>query len=149
LVAVGDPLDNTGGGRTPPGVALISNRTYAQTYDGATLKRPPGKTLSEIRIVPNPYSISSYLDDSDPYSLRFPGEKDKIAFFNIPGRCTIKIYTELGELINTIEHDDGTGDDSWNSITSSRQVVVSGVYIVVFENKDTGEKTVQKLVVIR
>jgi len=61
----------------------------------------------------------------------------------------IRIYTELGELIKEIVHNDGTGDAYWNSITSSNQVIVSGIYIVVFENKDTGEKTIKKLVVVR
>ena len=109
--------------------------------------------MDSIRIVPNPYSISAYMDAKDPYSLRFPGEKDKIAFLNIPGYCTIKIYTELGELINTIEHNDGSGDAYWNSITSSNQVIVSGVYIVVFENKTSGElygaRKMQKLLIVR
>jgi hypothetical protein len=97
-----------------------------------------------IRIAPNPYIISS-----SENTLRFPSEPDKIAFFNIPAKCVIKIYTEVGELIKEIVHNDGTGDAYWNSITSSNQVIVSGVYIVVFENTDTGEKTIKKLVVIR
>ena len=97
-----------------------------------------------IRIAPNPYIISS-----SENTLRFPSEPDKIAFFNIPGNCVISIYTELGELIKQIVHNDGTGDAYWKSITSSNQVVVSGVYIVVFENKDTGRKTIKKLVIVR
>ncbi len=154
VIAVGDPAQNTGGGNTPAGVALVSNRAYGQTYDPAYLKRAPGiatnpNYMDSIRIVPNPYSISSYMDPDDPYSLRFPGEGDKIAFLNIPGYCTIKIYTELGELINTIDHTDGSGDEYWTSITSSKQVIVSGVYIVVFENKQTGDKRIQKLIVVR
>ena len=40
-------------------------------------------------------------------------------------------------------------DAYWTSLTSANQVVVSGIYIVVFENKDTGEKTIKKLVVVR
>ena len=129
--------------RTPAG-ELESSRFYTQTYDPAFLKRPAGTGASQIRIAPNPYVISS-----NESSLRFPNEPDKIAFFNIPGNCVIKIYTELGELIKEIVHDDGSGDAYWNSITSSNQVIVSGIYIVVIENKDTGEKTMKKLVVIR
>jgi hypothetical protein len=110
----------------------------------ASIVSPFTKPSDAIRIAPNPYIISS-----NENALRFPGEPDKIAFFNIPGNCLIKIYTELGELIKEIVHNDGTGDDYWNSITSANQVVVSGIYIVVFENKDTGEKTVKKLVIVR
>ena len=142
--AVGDPALNTGQGLTPAGVALTSSRYYSQTYDPAFLKRSPGTAMSDIRIVPNPYSISSPLG-----SLRFEGEPDKIAFFNIPGYCKIRIYTELGELIKEIDHTDGSGDHYWNSVTSSNQVIVSGIYIVVFENTQTGERIIKKLSVIR
>ncbi len=69
-------------------------------------------------------------------------------FYNIPGICTIKIFTERGDLIETIEHTNGSGDEAWNSITSSAQTVVSGLYIVVFETPD-GQKAIRKFVVIR
>ena len=97
-----------------------------------------------FRIAPNPYIISSAEN-----VLRFPSEPDKIAFFNIPGNCTIRIFTELGELIKEIDHKDGSGDAYWNSITSSGQVVVSGIYIVLVENRDTGERFTRKLVIVR
>jgi len=159
IVAVGDPALNTGDGLTPPGVALISSRYYTQTYDPAYLKRQAGDqdtsatwgadgkskwTMKDIRIVPNPFSLSS-----TEATLRFYKEPDKIAFFNIPGYCKIRIYTELGELIKTIDHNDGSGDAYWNSVTSSNQVIVSGIYIVVFENTTTGERVIKKLSVIR
>jgi hypothetical protein len=145
VVTVGDPSLNTGNALTPRDT-LFSNRIYTQTYTPAYLqpKRPAGQQLSDIRIVPNPYVISS-----DPTQLRFPNEPDKIAFYNIPARCKISIYTELGELINEIVHTSGSGDEYWNSITSSRQVVVSGIYIVVFEDLDSGKRAIQKLSVIR
>jgi len=159
IVAVGDPALNTGEGLTPAGVALTSSRYYTQTYDPAYLKRQAGDqdttaswgadgkskwTMNDIRIVPNPYSISS-----TAATLRFDQEPDKIAFFNIPGYCKIRIFTELGELIKEIEHNDGSGDAYWNSITSSNQVIVSGIYIVMFENTTTGERVIKKLSVIR
>lgn len=124
---------------------LESSRYATQTYDPANLKRPAGRSLSDIRIVPNPYIINP------DTRLGFPGslDYDKIAFYNIPGRCTIKIYTELGELIKTIEHTDGSGDEFWYSVTSSNQIVVSGIYIAVITDDDTGEKHIAKFAVIR
>ncbi len=127
-----------------PAHTLKSNRYYTQAYDPTNLKRPAGEKLSDIRIVPNPYNISA-----DPNNLLFPGEGDKIAFFNIPGECTIRIFTESGELIKTIEHTDGTGDAYWNCTTSSNQVIVSGIYLVVVTDHKTGKNWVEKLVVIR
>ena len=142
VVTIGDPALNTGAALTPRDT-LFSNRVYTQTFTPVYLqpKRPPGQKLSDIRIVPNPFVISS--------ALAFPNEPDKIAFYNIPGQCKISIYTELGELITEIRHTSGSGDEYWNSITSSRQVIVSGIYIVVFEDLDTGQRTIQKLSVIR
>ncbi|MFQ5772482.1 MAG: hypothetical protein ACE5HX_18240, partial [bacterium] len=71
-----------------------------------------------------------------------------LAFFGLPPKCTIKIFTERGDLVETIEHIDGTGDEFWNSITSSRQVIVSGIYIAYFEAPD-GESTTRKIIIIR
>lgn len=102
------------------------------------------EALDQIRVVPNPYNISASSE------LGF-GElaQNRLYFFNIPGRCDIKIYSELGELVETIEHRDGSGDQAWDSLTSSGQIIVSGIYIAVIENKDTGGKKIVKFVIIR
>jgi hypothetical protein len=143
IVTIGDPTLNTGAALTPKDT-LFSNRIYTQTYNPVYFKakRPPGLSMDSIRIVPNPFVLSAR-------TYNFTDEPDKIAFFNIPGRCKIKIYTELGEKVTEIEHTNGSGDEYWNSITSSRQVVVSGIYIVVFEDMDTGNRAIQKLSIIR
>jgi hypothetical protein len=142
LTAVGP---NQPGGTSTPAGRLESSRFYTQTYDAANLKRPPVDDMSKIRVVPNPYIITADL------SVRFPGtpDEDKIAFYNIPGECTIKIFTELGELVKTIEHTNGSGDEYWKSVTSSDQFVVSGVYIAVITNTKTGENKICKFVIIR
>jgi hypothetical protein len=124
----------------PPG-QLHSSRYYTRTTEPAYLKRLAVDDLSKIRIVPNPFYINAR-------NLTFPNEPDKIMFYNIPGQCTIKIYTERGDLISKIEHIDGSGDQAWNSITDSRQVVVSGVYIAHI-SKPSGESIIKKFIVIR
>ena len=133
----GDAATNTPAGR------LMSGRYYTQTYDPVKLKKPAGKTMSDIVIVPNPFIINASKD------VGFPDEDNKIAFYDIPGRCTIKIFTELGELVESIDHTDGSGDAFWYSTTSSKQLVASGIYIVVITNTDTGESVTQKLAIIR
>ena len=149
-----DGSNNTSGGPNPTG-QLTSSRFYTKTNQPAFLRRIAGQSLSGIRIVPNPYNIAAP-------GMQYPGEPDKIMFLNIPGHCTIRIYTENGDLINTINHENGSGDETWNSITSSRQVVVSGVYVVHFtvtadyadpvtgeQKYKTGDTSYQKLVIIR
>jgi len=127
-----------------PADILRSSRYYTQSYDPTNLKRPAGESLNQIRVVPNPYNISA-----DPNRLKFPGEGDKLAFYNIPGECTIKIYTETGELIKTIEHTDGSGDAYWTCTTEHQQIVVSGVYIAVVTDNKTGKSQIVKFLIIR
>jgi len=143
MVAVQSGSRNDGTGLTPPGRPLRSSRYATQTYSPTRLKRQAGSVLADIRIVPNPYNIAASAQ------VRFPDQTDKLAFFNIPGRCTIAIYTDLGELVDTIEHTDGSGDEFWDHTTSSRQVVASGLYIAVITDLDTNERIIKKFVIIR
>jgi len=123
------------------GKPLTSSLYYARTNSAAFLKRPPG-VLNSVRVVPNPYNIASR---DIQYGVSAP---DRLMFLNIPGECTIRIFTERGDLIKTIQHNDGSGDEAWNSITSSRQVVTSGLYIAHIETP-LGESTIRKFIVIR
>lgn len=135
---------NTDGtGLTPTGVPLRSSRYATQTYVPANLKRPPVSDMSQIRIVPNPFNLGS-----SP-SVRWPDQTDKLGFLNIPGEARIEIYTELGELVDTIEHTDGSGDEFWDHTTSARQLVASGIYFVVITDLANGNRVIKKLVIIR
>jgi hypothetical protein len=140
-----------------PGVPLVSSKFYTITNKPAYLRRPAGTNMTDIRVVPNPYVISKR-------ALQFGIDSnfDRIAFYNLPPFCKIKIFTERGDLINEIEHDNGTGDEYWESVTSSGQIVVSGIYIAYFEvtkdytdpNTDAllfkkGNHTYRKFIVIR
>jgi hypothetical protein len=154
IQTVDDGSTNTDTTFNPRG-PLVSSRFYTQTNTQAYLTRPPGNRLSEIRVVPNPYNIRMK-------DLQFGQDTpDRLAFYGLPPYCTIKIYTETGDLIETIEHSNGSGDEYWHSLTSSRQLVVSGLYIAYFEvSKDTyddsgklifkkGENIFRKFIIIR
>ncbi len=140
LLAVGPDQPGDPATMTPAG-PLKSSLYYTQTYDPARLQRQAGEAMAQIAIAPNPYVRTT--DDNLRFSLR-----DEVAFFDVPGRANIRIYTELGELVQSIEHRDGSGDAFWDLRTKSRQLVASGVYIVVFDNLDTGERATRKLVVV-
>jgi hypothetical protein len=126
------------------------------TNTAAYLRRPAENALSEIRVVPNPYNIMGR-------DLQFQSSSpDRLAFYGLPPYCVIKIYTETGDLIQTINHTNGSGDELWNSVTSSNQLVVSGLYIAYFEvTQDTydiqtgqllfkkGENIFRKFIIIR
>ncbi|MDD8016820.1 MAG: T9SS type A sorting domain-containing protein [Bacteroidota bacterium] len=144
IASIGKASDNTGVGNTPLG-RLTSSRYYTQTYTPAYRRLGASLALvkSNIRIVPNPYNLGA-----DARNLLFPGQQDKIVFKNIPGICTIKIYSELGELIKTLDHTNETGSQDYNLTTSSNQIIVSGIYIAVIETPK-GERSIHKFVVIR
>lgn len=150
IVSYDDGSTNT----ISPDSSLYSSPFYTRTNKGAYLKKPPSESLKGIRVVPNPYNVRNR-------TLQYVGEPNKIMFLNLPEKLTIRIFTERGDLINTIKHE-GSGDARWDMITSSRQIVVSGVYIAHFEvpeniyDINTGElilrkglSTYRKFVIIR
>ncbi len=149
LQAVGPihPVDEKGLAGTPRGLPLKSGRYFTQTYLPTGLTRVTGEAVADFRIVPNPLNLAA-----DESVRLFPGGNStwsQVDFLDIPGRCTISIYTETGELIRTIEHTDGSGTTAWDLTTSSRQPIVSGIYLVRVVDNDTGAADIKKLVVIQ
>ncbi len=140
-IAVDDPLADP----TSRGKILFSPRVLVPNIYWVNPPQVSQDDLSKIRIVPNPYNIN------DPLLIE-QGWTDQrgIQFYNLPGECTIKIYTENGDLVKTIKHDSPVeaGYCFWDMITASQQVISSGVYIVVFQKTD-GTTAFQKFLVIR
>jgi hypothetical protein len=126
-----------------PGQPLYSSMFWTVTSTPAFLRRPAGKSLAEIRVVPNPYDIRARaLQFGDQFQY------DRLAFYGLPPVCSIKIFTERGDLVWQTEHNDGSGDELWDSLTSSGQIIVSGIYIAYFSTPE-GESVYRKFVVIR
>jgi hypothetical protein len=125
---------------------LESNPLLSQARSPAFKFFTPGETLDDIVVVPNPFNLSAG-------NLNFPGESNKIMFYGLPLKCTIRIFTEAGDLLKVIEHD-GSGDHPWGDIaqeyqaTEIGQIVVSGIYIAHIETPE-GESTIRKFVVVR
>ena len=63
-------------------------------------------------------------------------------------RCTIRIFSYTGQLIQTIEHDQPSFGDPWYQLTINNQIVASGVYYFVVEDHETGDTSTGKFVVI-
>ncbi len=109
---------------------------------------PEDVDFSKIRVVPNPYMASSFLDNS-------PNQK-RIEFVNLPAKCTIRIYSLGGNLVNVLNHigsnrlgwgnytdwdrlslnepnvytgyDNHGGTEPWNLRNRYGQLVASGLY---------------------
>ena len=128
------------------GKTIWSSRVWYPQNTPALPKRRPQNNLDSIWIAPNPYNFN------DPNLKGYGFTDDRgILFFNLPSTVTIRIFSESGNLIKTIEHDDPitkSGSDQWLMINENRQPIASGIYIVVFQTPD-GNIAYQKLVVAR
>ena len=124
--------------------AYIEARTTAQELDGFD--------RNEIYVVPNPVS-NEYMEpwrlgptNSDPSGL-------KCEFRNLPKcRCTVRIFTISGDLVDTLDFDgnDGGGTLKWDLISRNGQDVASGIYLFSVEPVDSRYgRTIGKFVVIR
>jgi len=132
-------------GTTEP---LESSRWMNRTTQSASLTRSSEETLSKIRVVPNPFNAKAE-------NVQFVGAPNRIVFMNLPPVCTIKIYNFSGDLVKTLEHTDGSGDEAWIDpthqhymTTTSGQVVVSGLYIAHITTSD-GKSTDVKFLIVR
>lgn len=124
---------------------LESNKLSNITTKAAFLLKPGG-TLEDVVVVPNPFNLAAS-------QIQYPGEPNKILFLNVPSKCTIRIFTESGDLVKVIDHE-GSGDASWGNIpeehsaTETGQIVVSGIYIAFIETPD-GKSTIRKFIIVR
>ncbi len=108
---------------------------YKKSPTGAPIHVYPGKLAEEgdvvinlddvkVTVVPNPYLGSAV------WEVQY---EDRIKFANLPPVAKILIFSLSGDLVKTINHNDGTDAEFWNLVTRNNQSVVSGVYIFVVE----------------
>lgn len=86
-------------------------------------------TLDGIAVVPNPYVVTASWEPQHLYSSG-RGTR-KIDFIHLPGKCTIKVFTLSGKLVNTIEHDapGENGAQSWDLLSRDGLEIAYGIYI--------------------
>lgn len=112
----------------------------------------PSNNLAGVRVAPNPFRQQSGFSDLS--------EAKRLAFINIPSKCTIRIYTMALDLVKTIEHDNAeSGQSTWGTsqnndylLTDFRFNVMPGVYLYHVESRvqgHEGESAVGKLVIIK
>jgi hypothetical protein len=110
----------------------------AYSFYSTTAPIAPSNTMEEILVVPNPYrQVSGFPDRA---------EEKRLAFVNVPSKCTIRIYTFAGDLVKEIEHD-GFGLETWGSVeqenymlTEFNQNVAPGVYLFHVTNHTSGHE---------
>lgn len=110
---------------------------YRFTTTGGSTDLPVVATgLDRIRVVPNPYIISSLFEEEFGSTRREPIRQLK--FNHLPSRCTITIFTIDGDKVVTLDHDSDNGTLTWDLRTSGGREIASGVYIYLVKT-DNGE----------
>ena len=101
--------------------------------------------LDNIRVVPNPYVITT---EAELYTGESTWDRREIRFTNLPPNCTIKIYTVMGDHVKTIEHNSITyGEARWDLLTKENLEVSYGIYLYIVET-DSGEQHIGKFAIV-
>ncbi|MGB9561860.1 MAG: hypothetical protein ACPL6C_03500, partial [bacterium] len=115
----------------------------------------PSKTEEKnVFVVPNPYRANANYGSKEGLwwegsPTRAYSEYDrKIRFYNLPDKCTIRIFTLDGDLVKEIKHYGGNPVEDWDLINRNDQSVVSGIYLFSVEGED-GNVQVGKFVIIK
>lgn len=120
VTAIDDGSQNTDG--IFPGQRLESSRFVTRSLIPAVSFKPGLNESGKVRVVPNPATVAQGRGLTS-------GSPNKISFFNLPVKCTLRIFTETGDLVKTIDHY-GTADHEWDQRTDDNQYVSSGIYIL-------------------
>ncbi|MFQ6617383.1 MAG: T9SS type A sorting domain-containing protein [Fidelibacterota bacterium] len=120
-------------------IAKIFTKKPLTSKDVYILKTRPSNTigaskddLQAIRVVPNPYTVTSFYETSV--------EVKQIQFTHLPEKATIRIFNIAGDLIKTIEHNNGTSIEFWDLRTYNDQEISFGIYIYHVEAPGIGDK---------
>lgn len=115
------------------------------------LRGPNLEFPKNVFVVPNPFRQHSNLTGT--------GERYRLEFIGIPAKCKIKIYTLTGDIVQEINHDDGSGSEAWGSIARlDYQLnkwtlgVAPGIYLYRVESLvpgREGESYIGKLAIVK
>ena len=129
---------------------LTSSAKYKFVVSGQKINMQLAKTsLNAIKVVPNPYVVTSLFDPYNPYTTSGTGTR-LVQFIHLPQQCTIKIYTVDGSLVRTINHNASMrdGSESWNLLNRDNMEVAYGVYIYVVDAPGIGQN-IGKIMLIK
>jgi len=134
--------------RLYPDLPFNNEVKYRFTVKGQSVDNNIAKeSLDRIKVVPNPYVVTALWEPHNPYtSGRGPR---LLQFINLPAKCTIRIYTVDGTLVQTLFHDTNIrdGSESWDLMTKDNMDVAYGVYIYHVDAPGIGEHIGRMLII--
>ncbi|MCC6396686.1 MAG: hypothetical protein IT282_06675 [Bacteroidetes bacterium] len=130
-------------------VLLIATRRPFYAEDQYTLRTEAARVddviaasaMDRIIVVPNPYVGLSEIEPTNRLPGATRGER-RIYFEHLPSRCSIRIFTINGDLVQIIEHDAGmdNGREFWNLLNRDGFSVAYGVYVAHIDAPGIGER---------
>ncbi len=116
--------------KTEQGYKVIASKTVS------IISQVVDDILKNIKIYPNPYYIKG--ENTGKITMKWENLNS--------GNVDIKIYNLAGELIRKLHTTLESGKAEWDLKTSTGQMVVSGLYIIVVEGKKiTGEREIKSI----
>ena len=115
-------IDSSGDESGIAALAAETNTVEIRPYSDAQ------QTADRVRVVPNPYVISAQWEKERLGNIPNGEPIRELSFINLPGNCTISIFTLDGDLVKTIRHSSGTGTAYWDIRSDYNQMVATGVY---------------------
>lgn len=109
---------------------------YSFNINGPVISRETiQREINRIRVVPNPYVVSSLYEPEFGELRREPLRQ--IQFINLPPECTIYIFTVDADLVKTIYHSSTNGTAVWDLRAEGNREIAPGVYIYVVKTQDS------------
>lgn len=109
---------------------------FSTTVAGAT-QPVTDADLERVKVVPNPYLISSLYEPEFGIIRREPIRQ--IRFNNLPSDCTIHIFNIAGDKVQTIEHHADSGTEAWDLRAAGGREIAPGIYLFLVKT-DTAQK---------
>ena len=119
-----------------------SKITYRDSYTFSTSQAGVNGSVTDadlerVKVVPNPYLISSLYEPDFGIIRREPIRQ--IRFTNLPSDCTIYVFNVAGDKVQTIEHHSDNGTESWDLRAAGGREIAPGVYLFLVKT-DTAQK---------
>ncbi len=113
------------------------NYTFSTT--AGSFSQTNKSDLKKIKVVPNPYFVTSAFDSRS---------ENRLMFTHLPNECNIVIYTVAGDKVRSLYHNDDSSIEYWDIKNDAGLEVAYGLYVYVVKTNN-GEKHIGKFSVIR
>jgi hypothetical protein len=95
--------------------------------------------MNDIAVVPNPYAAAA---SWEPATTAIGRGERRVFFIHLPAKCTIRIYTVSGSLVQTLHHDAqlANGQEPWNLVSKDGMDIAFGIYVFQVDAPGLGQK---------